>query len=333
MSSTTAIKILQCADDAETELTMPDIDVTTKISAFIPLLVSFLQKPVLRMKCLFPNGTLVEYSSKHYSKIIDENDDLPVYELTHHNKHRIRIHTIFDLSFPLKIRFPDSKIIIVDVSLSDSISKLRDSVASQMGLESEHLLLYHNGTKLVSSKTLYEYSITSKDILDVIYDQSIHRIIINVRFLGCCTMISVMNTDTIDSLWEILHSQLGDVTVVSYEVCHEGRRLSPNRTFRDYRIQNIDDINFEVRIAGGAPPMFVDVQKEDSLMNIQFSSSAPEWRICCNGINIEGKCTNSDCKAYNHMVIYMHGFHLFDLLHSKAYCPICKKDIIPVKPR
>ena len=332
MSSTTAIKILQCADNAETELTMPDIDVTTKISAFIPLLVSFLQKPVLHMKCLFPNGTFVEYSPKHPSKIIDEKDDLPVYELTHHNKHSIRIQTVFDKSFPLKIRFPDSKIITINVRLSDTISPLYDTLASQTGVESEHLLLYHNGKRLVSSNTLYNYSITSKDILDVIYDQSIHRITIDARLCGQRSSFMVMDTDTIDSLWERLRSQLGDATVLSYEVCHEGRTVQPHSTFRDNRIQNMDYIDYYPIVLGGAPPMFVDVQNEDSLMKIQFSSSAPEWRVCNEGINIEGKCTNSDCKAHNQMVIYMHGFHLFDLLHSKAYCPICHKEIVPVKP-
>ena len=254
MSSTTTITILQRSDVTETKLTMPNIDATTKISAFIPMLLSFLQKPVYRMKCLFPNGTLVEYPSKDYSKIIDEKDDFPVYELTHHGKHSIRIRTFFDTPFPLRIKFPDAKIITVDVSLSDTLSKLRDIVASQAGLESEQLLFYHNGKQLVLSKTLYEYSITSKDIVDVIsqgkQDHSLPITLSHSDGRKCQVFIGL--SDTGSSLQKIASEKFG-IPKTHVLLLYGGRHIEPNQSLNSVGLISNARILVTAAVPGGGP--------------------------------------------------------------------------------
>ena len=42
MSSTSSIRVLQIADNTESQFSLPNIDVTANVSAFIPVLVSFL---------------------------------------------------------------------------------------------------------------------------------------------------------------------------------------------------------------------------------------------------------------------------------------------------
>ena len=254
MSSTTAIKILQYADDAETELTMPNVDLTTKISAFIPLVVSFLQNPVYRMKCLFPNGTFVEYPSKHYYKIIDENDDLPVYELTHHNKHSIRIQTFFNIPFPLRLRFPDSQIITISVRLSDTISTLCHTLASQAGLESYQLLLYHNGKQLVLSKTLCEYSITSKDIIDVVskgkQNSSLWITLSHSDGRKCQAFIDL--SDTGSSLQKIASKKFG-IPKNQVLLLYGGRHIEPNQSLNSVGLVSNARILLTAAVPGGGP--------------------------------------------------------------------------------
>jgi hypothetical protein len=80
----------------------------------------------------------------------------------------------------------------------------------------------------------------------------------------------------------------------------------------------------------GTEVLFVDVS-EDKTKDLQFSNSAPEWRICTNGINILGNCTNENCEAFKEQVIFMYGFGLFDLVHDleKVECPMCKEYFEP----
>ena len=64
----------------------------------------------------------------------------------------------------------------------------------------------------------------------------------------------------------------------------------------------------------------------------QFSKSAPDWRICGRGLNIEGVCNSSSCRAYKRQVIHTIGFGVFDLISDNFIleCPICKKHVKPV---
>ena len=36
---------------------------------------------------------------------------------------------------------------------------------------------------------------------------------------------------------------------------------------------------------------------EVSCLQTGFSKSAPSWRRCCEGLTVEGRCTNEACKA------------------------------------
>lgn len=41
----------------------------------------------------------------------------------------------------------------------------------------------------------------------------------------------------------------------------------------------------------------------DMLIQMSFTPDAPEWGICCSGLNIEGVCTTPTCKAHGELVV------------------------------
>jgi len=73
---------------------------------------------------------------------------------------------------------------------------------------------------------------------------------------------------------------------------------------------------------------FADISYPTALQKLQWAKSAPEWLIARPGLCLEGKCTNSKCKANGNMVIVNKGIGKpYDLREDKYMnnCPICSK--------
>lgn len=87
----------------------------------------------------------------------------------------------------------------------------------------------------------------------------------------------------------------------------------------------------EAFAAGGGAKMFCDVTKGNALKKLEFSSSAPKWRICDKGLNVFGKCETKGCEAYGYEIICPLGYGFFDLFEEsdQVKCPMCKKNVEP----
>jgi len=155
--------------------------------------------------------------------------------------------------------------------------------------------------------------------------------------------VNVFNRKTItigfdpDDRVEDLKAKIHDeerITPFWQRLIFEGKQLEDGHTLAEYNIQKESTLYLVLRLVGGGCPLsdFVDVDQIHALVTLNFSDSAPDWRYCCRGINIEGICENRACKAFGRMVIHMHHFGVFDLMNSEAKCPICKHPIKPVKP-
>jgi hypothetical protein len=105
----------------------------------------------------------------------------------------------------------------------------------------------------------------------------------------------------------------------------------------DYSIEKQSTLHLVVSLLGGSAAQlykFVDVSNEAGLQHLQWNPSAPKWFVAGRGLNLEGRCTNSDCEAYNKMVIMPVHYGVFDvLLDSNATttcCPCCEKFVQPL---
>ena len=66
----------------------------------------------------------------------------------------------------------------------------------------------------------------------------------------------------------------------------------------------------------------------------QWNGNAPEWRKASPGLCLEGKCSNTSCKANGQMVIMNMGlpvvYHLNAPSQKSTHCPICKTYVQPI---
>jgi len=99
-----------------------------------------------------------------------------------------------------------------------------------------------------------------------------------------------------------------------------------------YNIQKESTLHLVLRLRGGGGlPDFADLSK-NSYKDLGFSKSAPDWRVCHQGLNIEGICKNGKCDANGKQVICPMNEEVFDLIldTDKVKCPICSEYVKPM---
>ena len=75
-----------------------------------------------------------------------------------------------------------------------------------------------------------------------------------------------------------------------------------------------------------------DISNREGLVEGNYNSSAPDWRLVTKGLNVSGICQNSSCRANGEEVGCQIGFGSFDLVSDcdEVKCPMCKKEIEPI---
>lgn len=114
----------------------------------------------------------------------------------------------------------------------------------------------------------------------------------------------------------------------SQQILTYGKMCLENKlsTISECKIQRNSKILLTLLLRGGGT--FVNV--EHRLVSGEWSSSAPQWRVCNNGINFETGCTNNYCVASNMRVIQPHGYGSFNMLNKNMQCPMCNMDLLAV---
>ena len=110
--------------------------------------------------------------------------------------------------------------------------------------------------------------------------------------------------------------------------------LKPEMKLSEIKAKNnsiIKVIENQSILGGGMPINFTDLSKNIH-EEIYFSKTAPNYRIVCKGINIEGICKSKKCEAFKKKVIVpLKNKEKFDLIEERdeLECPICENLIVP----
>ncbi|KAJ6235109.1 UBIQUITIN-60S ribosomal protein L40 [Anaeramoeba flamelloides] len=190
--------------------------------------------------------------------------------------------------------------------------------------------LYYQKQKLDPNKTFGSYNITSSSIIKYRRWDPCKKIHLLIKtFTGNEITCSVDPSDTIEKVKSLIQEEEG-IQSNEIRLIIGGKQLEDERTLSDYCIFGKATIHWVKRLRGGglAARSFVDVSNNEGKIKIQWSKSAPDWRIVRKGLCLEGKCPNKKCEAYDHNVIMNLGFGAFNIFSDqvieKCKCPICE---------
>lgn len=116
---------------------------------------------------------------------------------------------------------------------------------------------------------------------------------------------------------------------------YDGETLNNEKTFEDYGIENDDVITSNERSRGGGGYFgisTIDVSKNKT-KNLGFDKEAPDYRLVSYGLNIQSKCKNKNCKAYEDIIYiqfnYVTKWNLLENI-DKVRCPVCNSRVKPI---
>ena len=184
-------------------------------------------------------------------------------------------------------------------------------------------------SKRIDGKTILKDLPTTKLLLEVAL--SSFQIFVKMNS-GKNITLNVIPSESIG----FIKSKIENVETIpsqQQQLVFAGKLLDDERTLSDYNIQKDSTLNLTMKLRGGGYK-FVDITQDSKTEIVNWSNSAPEWRIVRkHGLCLEGKCLNRDCKAYNHWVIINRGTGCYDMIYDehKNKCPICENYVTAEK--
>jgi hypothetical protein len=148
---------------------------------------------------------------------------------------------------------------------------------------------------------------------------------------GKCLIFDIEPSDIIQNLKEKIQKKEG-IPNEQQELVFAGKNMKNDLTLAEQNILKDSTLHLVLSIRGGGGSMaqkFVDLSK-GKIQELEFSKTAPNWRLCGQGLNIHGKCANESCKAYKDEIVCHIKGTTFDLINDteKIKCPLCSNFVI-----
>ena len=105
---------------------------------------------------------------------------------------------------------------------------------------------------------------------------------------------------------------------------------------RQFKPEAIIRVRYKFNVKGGGNGIRTVDISENNTRTISFSSTAPDYREVCDGLNIMSICKNKNnsCDALNDVIYIKIGFvknwNLCENLEKKVKCPVCDGRVKPL---
>ncbi|CAH0491607.1 unnamed protein product [Peronospora farinosa] len=153
---------------------------------------------------------------------------------------------------------------------------------------------------------------------------------------GKSVTIVCASNDTVDCVKSQIRVT-AHVPVDDQRIMYGSKQLEDHRKLSYYKIKNNSSLYLIARLRGGfskapsASRSFVDVSNGSKVVKRELSHTAPDWRECTKGLNVEGFCENVGCRAYGERIVHRMGFDYFNLMkENDVECPECNTEVKPI---
>ena len=144
--------------------------------------------------------------------------------------------------------------------------------------------------------------------------------------------LSVFKNDTIEK-WKKKYGEMRGVDPSGLKWKCRGDVLKNDKTFEYYDLEDDDLIISSVKNKGGGFGLNIVDLSKNFTKNLSFDPSAPSYKEVSYGLNIQSKCKNKSCRAFEDFIYIKIGYvSNWDLFHNLniVQCPECNKKVKPL---
>ncbi|KAA6390388.1 MAG: putative ring and ubiquitin domain containing protein [Streblomastix strix] len=228
------------------------------------------------------------------------------------------------MAMMIKVQRNCSDPIEIKIRQDTTVVELKLKLQEQFSTWVKNQILKFAGDELKDEKKLIDYSITDDSLIQLEEKQTQFFL---KDLNGKTQVFHMLASETVLSLKQQIFQNL-KIPIIEQRLMTGTKQLKDDNTLFDSGVQNDTTVWLLLRLRGGsAKTNSPFVMKEE-----QFDDDAPAYREVIRGLSVEGKCTNNSCEAHNKKVICYQGFVEFNLLDTKAKCPICTSEVVADKP-
>ncbi|KAA6399115.1 MAG: putative Ubiquitin family protein [Streblomastix strix] len=225
----------------------------------------------------------------------------------------------------IKIQGQSGNPVKIEIRQTTTVFDLKSSLEPILNATFKNQILKFGGRELVDTEKLMSIGVSDDSIID--FEEKQQQFFVK-DISGKSHVHKMRASEKVYALKQQIN-QYAHIDPKEQRLILGNKQIKDEDTLYSSGLTGECTVMLVLRMEGGS---FIDASGVMSMQTIDFSDDAPAYRNVKRGLSIEGRCKNQLCPASGHMCICSFGFEEFNLLTSKAKCPLCKQDIDPVKP-